>query len=110
MTHIVFYKNINGNIVKIEASGHTNYKELGSDTLCAAVSAIIQAGALGLINHLKIKANIVRNDDKGYFSVELPKRLSSESLKNSQIVFNTMLEGLSDLAFGYSKYINLEVK
>lgn len=93
----------------MEVSGHTGFANFGSDTLCAALSGIVQAGALGLQKVLKLQANIIRNDSEGYFLVELPKNLSSENLEKSQIIFLTMLEAVKDLEGGYSKHIKLEV-
>lgn len=111
MTKVIFLKNENNLFTKLEVKGHTGFAEHGSDTLCAAISAIVQTGALGLVNVLNIKdTKISRNDKKGYFLVELPSSLNLEVINQAQVVFKTMYAGLSDLSSGYSKFIKLEVK
>jgi uncharacterized protein YsxB (DUF464 family) len=111
MTKIIFFKNEYNLFTKLEVKGHTGFAELGNDTLCAAISAIVQTGALGFIQVLNLKeTKISRNDKKGYFLVELPSSLNSENLNAAQVIFNTMLAGLTDLSEGYSKFIKLEVK
>ena len=53
MTKIKFFKT-NNNYFKIEATGHTGYAKSGEDILCASISSILQAGALGINKVLKI--------------------------------------------------------
>lgn len=109
MTTVKFYKK-NEIIYKLEVSGHTGFGQHGFDTLCAAISAIVQAGALGLQKVAGIAAKVEKDDDKGYINIELPSNLSNEQVTSSQVIFNTILEGVKDLQTGYSKHIKLEVK
>lgn len=110
MTKVKFFTNSENYFTKIEVSGHTGYDEAGKDILCAALSGIVQACALGILNVCNVKANVEKNDSIGYFMLELPNKISNEKLKETQIVFLTMFEGVKDLQKGYSKYIKLEVK
>lgn len=110
MTKARFYRNKEKFITKLEVSGHTGFGVAGTDTLCAAISGIVQAGALGLMRVLNVSANVVTNDDTGYFLVELPKDISQQTLQQTQIVFLTMLEAIKDLQNGYPKNIKLEEK
>lgn len=105
MTNIKFYKCKN-EYFKIEATGHTGYALSGEDILCASVSSILQSGALGLKKVLKLKPQIVKNDNDGYILIELP---INQNLKQAQVLFETMFVSLKDLQSGYSDYIKLEV-
>ena len=107
MTDVVFLKK-NDIIFGFECSGHTGYAEAGSDIVCSALSSMTQSTALGLINVLKIKIELKRNDAKGYLRVVLPKDIDNKSLKDSQILLETLWLSVNDLAKDYSKYIKLE--
>lgn len=104
MTKIKFYK-VDNKYFKIEATGHTGYAECGKDILCASVSSILQSGALGLKEVLKLNPTI-QNTTDGYILIELP---INEKLQDAQVLFLTMLESIKDLQSGYSRYIKLEV-
>ena len=107
MTKIKFIKK-NNNYVALQVSGHTGYAEYGNDILCASISAIVQAGAMGITQVLGVDASIERNDEKGLFVIQLPEDISAGKLKESNIIFETMYISLADLASGYKKFIKLE--
>lgn len=107
MTKIKFIKK-NNNYVALQVSGHTGYAEYGNDILCASVSAIVQAGAMGITQVLGVDASIERNDEKGLFVIQIPEDISVDKLKESNIIFETMYISLKDLASGYKKFIKLE--
>jgi len=94
-----------GHIISLEVKGHTGYDRAGYDILCASVSAITQTALLGLKNVLKVKVEYKIRDS--YLKMELPD-MDSESRKLADAVLDTMLEGLKDIASGYSSYIKLE--
>ena len=104
MTKIKVFKT-NNNYFKIESTGHTGYAKSGEDILCASISSILQAGALGINKVLKLGAK-VQNKIDGYILIELP---INQKLADAQVLFLTMLESIKDLQSGYSDYINLEV-
>ena len=57
----------------------------------------------------KINARIEQDVEKGYFKMTLPNKLSEEEILKSQIIFDTMMCGISELLQEYSDFINLEV-
>lgn len=107
MTDVVFFKKDNI-ILGFECSGHSGYAKEGEDIVCSALSSITQSCALGLIEVLKIRVDIKRDDNKGYLRVVLPQGLDKESIDCSQILLRTLLLSIKDLVKGYSKYIKLE--
>ena len=99
-----------GHIVSVTAKGHTGYAEEGMDIVCAALSAIIQTAVMGLEKVAKIKkfsfciavtegAMVVKTGD-----------LVAEERHDADVVLDTMLCGITDLAEGYPRFIKLEVK
>jgi len=51
MLHVTFYRDGQGRCSGLSARGHTSFAEHGEDIVCAAVSAVLQAAALGLAEH-----------------------------------------------------------
>lgn len=108
MTEIIIKKK-NGNIVEISASGHTGYAVSGKDILCSAVSTLLQTACLGINKVLKINAKTKIDEKKALLSLRLPN-LEKQEMEKVQIILQTILLGLEDIAFGNEKYIKLEVK
>ncbi len=97
-------------IIKVVCDGHTGYSEKGEDIVCAALSSVVQTALLGLLAIAKVNVKYKVDEANGYLEFSLPSNLNQEQRKNSDIILNTMLCGISDLREGYSDYINLEVK
>lgn len=108
MTTVKFKKNSDNEIVEFTADGHTNYGVDGEDIVCAAVSAITQTAVIGILMKAQVQAKITRDDKKGYLKLELPHGLSSTQRHNCNIILDTMVLGLADLAENYSDFIELE--
>ena len=106
MTKIKIYRQ-NEIIVGFESGGHSGYAEYGSDIVCSAISSILLTTVLGLKNVVKAGVNISRDDNKGYLKVIL-KENDNNKIKNTQIVFDTMLLGLKEVEKSYKKYLKLE--
>ncbi len=109
MIEITVQKKAN-NFLKVVCSGHAEYNVDGEDIVCSAVSSIVQTAALGLLMVAHIKAEIKRDDQKGYFEINIPKNLSFSSQHDVNVIIGTMLCGISDLVEEYSDFIELEVE
>lgn len=108
MTTVKIFKK-NNNIYKIECDGHTGYGAHGEDIVCSALSSIVQTAVLGIVGVAGVNAKIIRNDDKGFLSFEIPNNISDEQRHDVNVILNTMLCGVQDLYEGYSDFIELEV-
>ena len=97
-------------IVKVTCDGHTNYGEKGEDIVCAALSSIVQTAALGMLGVAGANITINRDDKKGFFEIIIPEGLSESVSHDVQIIFATMMCGLSDLHSQYSDFIEMEVQ
>jgi len=107
MTSIFIKKNANGEITDFTADGHAEYGVEGEDIVCAAVSSIIQTAALGIIMKAGVQAKLTRDDKKGYFKLELPNGVTAAQRHDCNVILDTMVLGLGDLAENYSDFIEL---
>jgi uncharacterized protein YsxB (DUF464 family) len=90
--------------------GHTKAAEKGEDIVCAGLSSVVQTALLGLMQVAGIQARFTRDDEEGILIVKLPDILEAGERHDADMILETMLCGVSDLADGFSKYIKLEVK
>lgn len=77
----IVIKKSNGNF-SIEAKGHANSAPIGSDLVCAAVSAVLVGGA----NAIKNPSNFNFKIDEGYTLIESKTPVSKED----EIVLQTI--------------------
>ena len=94
---------------KISCDGHTGYGVQGEDIVCAALSSIVQTAALGMLGVAGANVSINRDDKKGFFEIVIPENLSESCAHDVQVIFATMMCGLSDLHLEYSDFIEMEV-
>ena len=58
-------------IVKFYGHGHSEYSEHGEDIVCAAISAASQQVAIGVLDYLKIPAQVSVNEEDGFLMLDL---------------------------------------
>ena len=109
MTRIVFHKQ-GEDFVRIESEGHTGYANSGEDIVCAAISALLQGAALGVLKVASVKAEYRVNEEKGSLILALPRDLGAQARHDCGVILSTLYLSLKDLAEGYSEYIQVEVK
>jgi len=109
MTKITITKN-NGEITKVVCDGHTDYGVSGEDIVCSALSSIVQTAVLGLLMVASVNINLVRNEEKGFLSFEMPKDITEQQKHDAKVILDTMICGVVDLREGFSDFIELEVK
>lgn len=109
MTKIVFHKQ-GEDFVRIKSEGHTGYADQGEDILCAALSALIQGAALGVLKVVGVKADYRVNEEKGSLELILPTNLGEGEKHDCNVILKTLLMSVLDLKKGYSEYIEVEVK
>ena len=85
-----------------ECKGHAGYAPEGSDIICAAVSILTTTCANALESVAGKKAEAEVSD--GFMKVMLSQK---EVSPETQIIFQTIFRGLSDLAEEYPKYLRL---
>lgn len=109
MTDITVFK-YGETYTRIICEGHTGYGESGEDIVCSALSSIVQTGALGMLMVAGANVEIIRDDKKAYLEIVVPQDLDATIAHDVQVIFATMMCGVSDLYSEYSDFINLEVR
>ena len=97
------------NIITVEATGHSGYAEFGSDIVCSAVSSLMQNLANGLTEVVKADAKVVVDEDIPHLSVTLTEQ-NTEKCKYAQMLMQTTILSLKEVANGYSKFIKIKEK
>ena len=97
------------NIVTIEATGHSGYAEEGSDIVCSAVSTLMQNLANGLTEVVKADAKVIVDEDIPHLSVTLCE-VNQDKIKFAQMLMQTTILSLKEIANGYSKFIKIKEK
>lgn len=110
MTNVKIFRNKNGDILKYKVSGHADFDDYGKDILCAAISVLTQTTILALNKVCKINENDIKfciDEKTGYLEVAISENLKQNIRNSANIVLETMVVGLEDLATQYPKHINL---
>ena len=97
------------NIITVEATGHSGYAEEGSDIVCSAVSTLMQNLANGLTEVVKANAKVIVDEDIPHISVTLCEQ-NVEKNKYAQMLMQTTVLSLKEVANGYSKFIKIKEK
>lgn len=106
----VKFERVEGKIVSVECSGHTDYADAGEDIICSALSSIVQTAVLGLMQVAKINVDFKVDEEEGYLKAALPGGLSEARRHDADVILETLLLGVADLNQGFSDFIELEVK
>ena len=96
MTTIRVYRTAQGEVRGFEASGHAGIAQSRrNDLICCAVSVLTQT----CVNALEAVAGVTPGVElrDGYLRCTLPEGTQGEQLGAAQIIFRTVLQGLTDI-------------
>ena len=99
-----------GRIVRIEVNGHTGYAAEGEDIVCAAISAVLQGAALGVMEVAKARVEYATDERKGSMSLALAGGQDELVLHDAEVILRSALVATKDIAEGYSQFVKVEVK
>ncbi len=104
MIEVKLFRNSVGHIVRVRASGHSGLSERGTDTLCAAVSALVQTAYLAIKD---IGGNVAysRDSESALFEFELG---ADEKRYDEDVILRAMSVGLKDLESGFPQNLKTE--
>lgn len=88
---IEIFRNALGLVVGFSAKGHAGTAKHGKDIVCAAISALTQTTALGLVKHLN------REIDLQHASGDMVVHLKAKPDALTNAVFETMILGLNEI-------------
>lgn len=97
-----------GEIVAYKISGHAKFATKGKDIICAAVSAVSQQTAIGIVDYLKINAYTEVKD--GFLSLDIENSDKDGKEKEIKAMLETMYIMLSQIEEQYPGYVKLSVK
>ena len=89
----------------LQAEGHSGFAPLGSDIVCASISAIVQTLYAGLGEYCKAEGECKARSGYLYMSVRVPLRYEREAAA----VFLTGVQGLKLIAEEYPNCLVIDV-
>ncbi|MBQ8655260.1 MAG: ribosomal-processing cysteine protease Prp [Clostridia bacterium] len=109
MTRAVLYRDRSGKLTGFSVRGHAGYAEEGSDIVCAGISVLTTTCVNALESVAGVKVHL-RGGEDGFLEAMLPQNLDDMQMHDAQVLLSALHQGLSDLADGYPKYIQLSVR
>lgn len=105
MTEVRVRRAPDGTILELTVNGHTGYADLGEDIVCAGVSALAVTALIGL-------KKVADHPHEGKASagkmfVRLKPGGTPESLAKAQVILETTLLGLRDIARDYKDFVRV---
>ena len=96
---------------KVEIGGHAGYDDIGYDIVCAAVSALSQAIALG-IEKAQSTSRVVIDERSAALAIHIGARMDEDprEFEDAQLLLTTLITGLEDIAAQYPKHVKLQLK
>lgn len=79
--------------------------------MCAAVSALTQTAVIALPNHAGVNPDVAVDEESGLLTCQLPGDIGALEFDRAQLILETMVTGLTEIAREYQKYMSIrEVK
>jgi uncharacterized protein YsxB (DUF464 family) len=105
MTEVQVRRAPDGTIQEIRVSGHTGYAEAGEDIVCAGISALVVTALIGL-------KRVAQHPHEGkaasgYMYCKLKPGGTPESAAKAQVILETTVLGLRDIARDYHQYVRV---
>ncbi len=101
---IVTIEKDNGAITSVEGVGHSGYAPAGEDVVCAGVSALIQALALGMSDIAKVESTKIEIDtQRTRIKVSWPRSDKREIL----LLAETVVRSLENISKSYKGYVKI---
>ncbi|WP_054942698.1 ribosomal-processing cysteine protease Prp [Paenibacillus ihuae] len=95
-----------GAVIGFEVEGHAGYAKRGEDIVCAGVSAV----TVGTVNSIESLTGISMDTSmkNGFLSGTLGSVEDAETSAKVQLLLESMVLMLSDIAESYGKYIKIQ--
>ena len=91
----------------LTVKGHAGYARSGKDIVCAAASILITTCANALESVAHITPELMVQEEPALIAVDLPHGLSAEENHDARIILNTCLQGFTDIAAQYPRYLQI---
>lgn len=99
MVKVQIYRNVSGQVLTFQASGHAGGRRRGEyDLVCAAISAVTQTALLGLGEYVGLADRLdYQLDDDGWIYCRLPEDLTPDERVRTDAIIETMIIGLKSI-------------
>lgn len=105
MVHLFIVKK-NNKIIRFYGKGHANFAKKGHDVVCAAISALTQHTVFGIVDYLKIDAEVHIKD--GFLDLNLGKtNITEKQREKADVLLETLVLTLKNIETEYSKNFKL---
>lgn len=108
MTSIHIVRDYKRQIQQFEIEGHANAAEYGEDIVCASISILSQGIINGIEEVVKQNIHYKIDPDKGWIFCNLPIDISKEKMPYIQVLLETMVINLKQLAEDFPQYVSLK--
>ena len=105
MTSITVYKQ-NDIFTGFKVSGHSGYEDSGKDIVCAGISALTIKFINSVEEFMDDRFVCSSNEEDGVIDF----KFESEPSKESQVLLDSLVFGLENLANDYKEFISLEFR
>ncbi len=105
MLEVTFYRDERERCTGFAARGHADFADHGSDIVCAAVSAILQAARLGLSEYAH--ADVAIAQEPGELELRWPR--DACDLESVRAIVATAELALAQIARRYPKHVRVHV-
>ena len=105
MTNITVYK-ANDLYIGFKVSGHTGYEDAGKDIVCAGISALTINFINSVEEFMDDRFVVNTNEEDGMIDFKFEENPSKES----QVLLDSLVFGLVNLAKEYKEFISLEFR
>jgi uncharacterized protein len=104
MLEVTFYRDDRDRCRGFAARGHADFSSRGTDIVCAAVSAVLQAARLGLTEYARLDVDA----SQGPGELELDWREDQSDLESVRAIAATAELAIDRIARRYPKHIRLK--
>lgn len=105
MTNITVYK-ANDLYIGFKVFGHSGYEESGKDIVCAGISALTINFINSVEEFMDDRFVCSSNEEDGMIDF----KFESQPSKESQVLLDSLVFGLENLAKDYKEFISLEFR
>ena len=107
MINVTIYKDSNKSICGFHVSGHAGYADAGKDIVCAGVSTLVVTISNAIEKFTADEFECFEDEKAGDVSLRFTNTISKES----DILMNTLVLGLTDISDSYGKkYLKISYK
>lgn len=106
MTEIKIIKK-QGKILGFECAGHAGFAPSGQDVVCAAISTLVGSCHLGIAKVLGLPHTYKIDEEAGFFALNITPQIAQN--EGAQIVLETFVQSVQDLANTNQKFIKLKI-